>query len=121
MGAAYSKALDLKGNGNHIKQHGEGLNVRGRSKKREGNQNKRGKSRSKSRGRKACCACNKRVISEVNVHKEKLGKIREMRARMRILQSFLKSLSLIQLKSCPSLLMVQRKSESWINLGALFI
>ena len=62
----------------------------------------------------------KRVISEVNVHKEKLGKIREMRARMRILQSFLKSLSLIQLKSCPSLLMVQRKSESWI-LGALFI
>ena len=28
----------------------------------------------------------KRVISEGNVHKEKLGKIWEMRARMRILQ-----------------------------------
>ena len=62
----------------------------------------------------------KRVISEGNVHKEKLGKIREMRARMRILQQFLKNLSLTQLKSWPSLLMVQRKSGSWI-LGAFFL
>ena len=54
MGAAFSKELDLKGNSENIKQHGEGLNIIGRFDKREGNQNKRGRLRSKSRGRQMC-------------------------------------------------------------------
>ena len=74
MGAAYSKELDLKANGKHIKQHDERLNVRGRFEKREGNQNKRGKSRSKSRGRKLCWVCNKEGHFRRECPQRKTGK-----------------------------------------------
>ena len=64
IGAAYSKELDLKANLKVSKFQAEGLNVRGRSEKREGNQNRnggksKGRSRSKSRNRRTCWLCNK--------------------------------------------------------------
>ena len=50
IGATYSKELDLRVNGKQTKSIAEGLNVRGRSERRE-NTNNRGKNKSRSKSR----------------------------------------------------------------------
>ena len=59
ISAAYSKELDLKASGKTSKSNGEGLNVRGRSEKKENQGRSHSKSRSKSRTKKTCWTCHK--------------------------------------------------------------